>query len=247
MVSVSRRDGWPHTGQATFRKSARLFSGLPLPSGMQSSGSTTGRSCSGTGTAPWVVAVDDGDRRAPVALAADAPVAQAPGGLFLAQRAAAVGLGRQQFGHLGHGRLAGQAVEHAAVDAAPALLVGIAVGPGVGAEGLAVDRHHLPDRQAVLLGEGEVALVMRRHAHHRAVAIAHQHIVAHPHVHRRAGQRVLHRQAGGHAFLLLRGQFGLGAAALGAFGDEGGHGRVAGARHARPAGARAPRRRRSRP
>ena len=53
IVSVSRRDGLPQTGQGTFRKSARLFSGLPLPSGMQSSGSTTGRSRSGTGTAPW--------------------------------------------------------------------------------------------------------------------------------------------------------------------------------------------------
>ena len=52
IVSVSRRAGLPQRGQATLRNSARLFSGLPLPSGMQSSGSTTGRSLSGTGTAP---------------------------------------------------------------------------------------------------------------------------------------------------------------------------------------------------
>jgi hypothetical protein len=52
MVSVSRLAGLPHFGQATLRKSARCLSGLPLPSGMQSSGSTTGRSFSGTGTTP---------------------------------------------------------------------------------------------------------------------------------------------------------------------------------------------------
>jgi hypothetical protein len=34
---------------------------------------------------------------------------------------------------------------------------------------------------AVLLGEGEIALVVRRHGHHRAVAVAHQHVVADPH------------------------------------------------------------------
>jgi hypothetical protein len=54
MVSVSRRAGLPQLGQSTFRKAACLFSGLPLPSGTQSSGSTTGRSRSGTGTAPQV-------------------------------------------------------------------------------------------------------------------------------------------------------------------------------------------------
>ena len=53
-VSVSRRAGLPHTGHFTPAwKPSCLCSGLPLPSGMQSSGSTTGKSLSGTGTAPW--------------------------------------------------------------------------------------------------------------------------------------------------------------------------------------------------
>src|SRR5579859_2694900 len=52
MVSVSRFAGLPHFGQGVFRKSARLFNGLPLPSGTQSSGSTTGSWSSGTGTSP---------------------------------------------------------------------------------------------------------------------------------------------------------------------------------------------------
>jgi hypothetical protein len=53
MVSVSRRAGLAahragHAGVETFV----LASGLPEPSGTQSCGSTTGRSFSGTGTAP---------------------------------------------------------------------------------------------------------------------------------------------------------------------------------------------------
>ena len=47
MVSVSRRAGLPQLGQAQDRKASFLASGLPLPSGIRSSGSTTGRSFSG--------------------------------------------------------------------------------------------------------------------------------------------------------------------------------------------------------
>src|SRR3954463_7356419 len=85
IVSVSRRAGLPHTGHWQERKSSRLFSGLPLPSGTQSCGRTTGRVLFRHGHGAVHVAMDDGNRRAPVALAADAPVAQAPGGLLLAQ------------------------------------------------------------------------------------------------------------------------------------------------------------------
>ena len=52
IVSVSRRAGLPHFGHEHSRNRACLFSGLPLPSGTQSSGSTTGSWSSGTGTAP---------------------------------------------------------------------------------------------------------------------------------------------------------------------------------------------------
>src|SRR5690606_12992259 len=54
----------------------------------------------GHGHRAAAVAVDDGDGRAPVALARNAPVAQAPGGLLLAQA-----LGDEQFGHLVDGVL----------------------------------------------------------------------------------------------------------------------------------------------
>ena len=53
IVSVSRRPGPPHWGQRTPAwKAALLASGLPLPSGTRSCGSSTGRSFSGTGCGP---------------------------------------------------------------------------------------------------------------------------------------------------------------------------------------------------
>ncbi|MCY1546850.1 hypothetical protein D9M68_828710 [compost metagenome] len=62
IVSVSRRAALPHTGHTTPAwKPSCLFSGLPEPSGTQSVGSTTGRSFSGTGTAPcssqWMIGI----------------------------------------------------------------------------------------------------------------------------------------------------------------------------------------------
>src|SRR5690606_16878047 len=162
-----------------------------------------------------VGAVDDGDGRAPVALARDTPVAQAPGGLFFAQAA------RRQVGGDGvDGFAVGQAIVLARVDGAAALLVAVPFLPGVGGVGLAFDRHHLADGQAVLDGEGEVAFVVGGHAHDGAVAVAHQHVVADPDVDLRAGQRMRDGQAGAHAGLLARGDFGFGGAAQLALFDE---------------------------
>ena len=76
----------PHLGQAQSTKSARLLQRIAGPSGTQSSGSTTGNLVVGhRHVAPQGSAVDDRNRRAPVALARDAPVAQAVGGLLFAQ------------------------------------------------------------------------------------------------------------------------------------------------------------------
>jgi hypothetical protein len=76
--------------------------------------------------------------------------------------------------------------------------------------------------QVVLLGEGEVALVVRRNGHHGAVAVAHQHVVADPDLDLFAGQRVRDEDAGRHPLLFHRRDVGLGDAALLAFLDEGG-------------------------
>ena len=51
-------------------------------------------------------------------------------------------------------------------------------------------RDHDGDRQVVLVGEGEVALVVGGHAHHRAGAVAEQHVVGDPDRHGLIGERV---------------------------------------------------------
>ena len=52
IVSVSRRAGAQHFGQATSRQVGWRSSGFPGWSKLTSSGSTTGRSATGTGTTP---------------------------------------------------------------------------------------------------------------------------------------------------------------------------------------------------
>ena len=119
-------------------------------------------------------AVDDRDRRAPIALAGDQPVPQAVvhraladaaffqiGNRFIesllagraGQRAGVdhVALGRDRFGHL---------VRHDRVQI------------------FGLDDHD--DRQVIFAGEFKVALVVRGHGHDRAGAIAHQDVVGDP-------------------------------------------------------------------
>jgi hypothetical protein len=84
------------------------------------------------------------------------------------------------------------------------------------------DRHDdHADRQRVLLREFPVALVVARHRHDRAGAVAHQHEVGDVDRQRFARDRMQRAQAGVHAALLLRFEFGLGNAALLQFLDEG--------------------------
>ena len=117
-------------------------------------------------------AVDDRDRRAPVALAADQPVAQPVRDRLLALALLAQplddvvpGLGR---------RLAGEpaGVDHDLVDGVlrecrGQLLVRVRV----------LGHHDVHDRQAERLGEREVALVVGGHGHDRAGAVRAQHVV----------------------------------------------------------------------
>ncbi|MNQ61793.1 hypothetical protein D3C85_761140 [compost metagenome] len=158
--------------------------------------------------------MDDRDRAAPVALAADAPVAQAELGARLAE---AFLLQRHFEGVKGAREV--QAVELAGVDQLAVLAIGVlprcrGLVAGGGAD-------HRLDRQGVLVGELEVALVVGRHGHHRAFAVVHQHVVGDPHRQLLAGQRVQDEQAGGQALLLLGGDVRLGHAAALALVDEG--------------------------
>ncbi|MCY1497244.1 hypothetical protein D9M68_312040 [compost metagenome] len=164
------------------------------------------------------VAVDDRDRAAPVALAADAPVAQAELGARLAEA-----LGFEIGADSVEGSLVAEAVVLAGVDGDDGLVLdAVPLFPGGRLE-IVVDADlgdHLLDRQGVLVGEFEVAFVMGRNRHHRAFAVAHQHVVGDPHRQFLAGQRMLDEQRGGHAFLFLGGDVRLGDAAALALVDE---------------------------
>ena len=70
---------------------------------------------------------------------------------------------------------------------------------------LAVRAHHLHDRQIECAGEGEVALVVRRHGHHRARPVAADDVVGNPDGEWRTGERVQGDGARGHARLPPRG------------------------------------------
>ncbi len=113
-----------------------------------------------------------------------------------------------------------QAVVFARVHAHAVLFVAIPFLPGRIAEGLILYGDGLLDRQVIFLGKPEVAFVMRRHRHHRAFAVAHQHIVADPYRHLFAGERVGHLDTGVHALLFHGGDVRFGHAALLAFFDE---------------------------
>ncbi len=178
IVSVSRLAGPPHDGQSTLTQSSTAASG-DLPFGLYSvtSGSSTGRSASGTGTVPHCGAVDDRNRAAPVALARDEPVAQAivDGGMALALAVEPA-----------DDRLQRLAVAHP-------VEVGVAVNErAVARVGQLPPFDHALDRQVVGLREGEVAPVVAGDGHDRAGAVLHQHVVGDEHRDRLAVDRVDH-------------------------------------------------------
>ena len=98
------------------------------------------------------------------------------------------------------------------------LAVGVLPRSGVGIT--RAGAHDRLDRQAVLGGEFEIALVVGRHGHDGAIAVVHQYVVGDPNRQFLAGQRVLDEQAGWQAFFLLGGDVGFGHAAAFAFSDE---------------------------
>ena len=159
--------------------------------------------------------MDNGDGAAPIALARNAPVAQAILRFWLARAE------RLQFGADGiKGSLKIQAVEFAAVDECAVFLVAIPILPVVRVEGVAAHGNHLLHRQTIGAGKGKIALVVCGHCHHRAVAVAPQNIICHPHFQLVAIERVDHKAPRGHAFFLHRCHIGFGNAARLAFGDE---------------------------
>ena len=164
--------------------------------------------------------MNDGNRRAPVALARNAPVAQAPHHLFFAQAL------RREIRRNGVDR--GFIVEPAVFAGIQACAVfGVPGLPCVERIRLAVDVDHGFDREAELLRERKIALVVRGHAHHSAVAVTNQYVVADPHFDCFARERMGDEDAGRHALLFHRRQVGFHDGAALAFIDEGGELRIA--------------------
>ena len=119
-------------------------------------------------------AVNDGDRRAPVALAGDAPVLNTEGDGGFA-KAFALGMG----GHLSACFPAGEAVVRAGVFDDAVVAGGFGHGGGV-RQIAAVGPDHGPDINAVFLAEFEVALVVGGDGHDGSGAVTHQNEVADP-------------------------------------------------------------------
>ena len=84
----------------------------------------------------------------------------------------------------------------------------------------------LLDRQVVFQRKAKIPFVVCRHGHHRAIAVAHQHIIADPNRHGFAGQRMVDFQSCVHAFLFHCRHVGFGDPAELAFLDESGECRI---------------------
>ncbi|MNI09594.1 hypothetical protein D3C73_626710 [compost metagenome] len=161
------------------------------------------------------LAMDHRDRAAPIALTADAPVAQAIDGRPLA------GSGRFDAADgLGLGGLDVQAVQEVGVEDDAGTGIGLVAHREVVARALGPDdRDH---RQVVFAGEVQVALVMRRAGEDGARSVVGQNEVGDPHRDLGPGEGMDDLQPRVPADLLGLFDVGLAGAALAAFGDEGG-------------------------
>ena len=119
------------------------------------------------------LAMDDRDRAAPIALARDAPVAQAEIDLTLRHRAIAARLAFQPLRDFLLRLRDGHAVEEARIDHRAVAVIG-GVGDDEGRRILTRRAHHRHVAEPVFVDEIEVALVVRRAAEDRAGAVIHQ-------------------------------------------------------------------------
>ncbi len=159
-----------------------------------------------------VRAILDRDRRAPVTLTGDAPVAQTEVGLDLT-----TALLDQARGDGIEGALEVEAIEVTGVDQHAVLGEGSFADVGRIAVGIG---DHGFDRQVVLGGEFVVTLVVGRHGHHGTGAVFHQYEVGDEDRHFTAGQRVDGLEAGIHAAFFHGRHVGFAGAATRALGVE---------------------------
>ena len=200
MVSVSRLAGARQFGQLGFQEglpdSAR--GERPLPGELDVQGQQHRQVCFGHRDGAAVVAVDDRDGRAPVALARDAPVPEAvvasvrlpwPSSARDDRRSSPC---RARFAM----PLKGPELTRSRPPRRPR-----SWSAGIESSSLGLDHH--PDRQAVLLGEFEVPLVMGRNGHDRPGAVFHEDEVGRQRWAFSAGQRIEAVSPGKDPFLLL--------------------------------------------
>ena len=164
--------------------------------------------------------MDDRDRAAPIALARDAPVAQAEVDLALRARAVAGAFLLQSARHFLFRLRGGHAVEEARIDHPAVAFIG-GVGDDEGLRVLPGRAHDRDVAERVFVDEVEVALVVRRAAEDGAGAVVHEDEIGD--VDRqlpRRVERVERRDAGVEAHLLGGIDLGLRGAAVPAFLDE---------------------------
>ena len=125
-----------------------------------------------------LVAMDDRDRTAPIALARNAPVAQAIIDLTLRHGAVAGGRLLKPRGNFLLRFIDGLAVEKARIDHAAVAVIG-RLGDDESRRVLTRRAHHRRVAEAIFVDEIEVALVVRRTAENRAGAVVHQDEIGH--------------------------------------------------------------------
>ena len=170
-MSVSRRAGPPHCGHSVATQSSAAASGLrPLGAKSSTSGSSTGSWSSGNRHDAALLAIDDRDRAAPVALPRDQPVAEAIVDGWLAEA-----LLLEPAGDLLDRLVGAHPGELTRFD--EHLVLGVFDVGGVLGDVAAGRLDDAPDRQVERGGELVVALVVGGHGHHRAGPVLHQHVV----------------------------------------------------------------------
>ncbi len=127
----------------------------------------------GHGNGAADLAVDDRDRATPIALAGNAPVAQAVVDLHLALGAPVDGAIREVSGDHFLGLVDGEPVEEAGIEDVAAVHIGFGADFEAGRIS-AGGQNYRRDREAVLAGQIQVALVMGRAAEDGAGAIVHE-------------------------------------------------------------------------
>ena len=121
-----------------------------------------------------------------------------------------------------------EAVKGAARDKAGVFFGSVPFLPGGAVVGFAFTGNDLADGQSVFVRELEIALVVRRYGHDRAVAVSPEDVVGHPYFQRLAVDGVDDVTPGRHAFFLHRCHVCFGDGTRFAFGNKGGKGGIVG-------------------